>query len=266
MNSQIRRQWLLMVFASFAISTFSLAQQDLTALKSVTKEKELPLAYYQLATIYADSTTAYFNLDSAYHYLLEVDKAMKNLSDKEKEKAREEMKPPVVRLRREVTQRALAASKKINTVLAYDQYIEYYKKAEATEKEQAVQLRNQLVFSQTEASDTYEKYQEVLAKYGSSMQEKSPDLYARLEKGMFAAFIKQHSWSAYPQFAADHPQHLYVKGGLKERFEQMRTTNSPVVVEQFIANAANTPFASIAIDSLASKVTRSAICPLMSVL
>jgi len=252
-------QWLSIALLFLIVPSFLCAQktQDLNALKLVQKKDDLTLVYYTIATIYADSTSASFQLDSAYHYIVQVEQMLRKLSDKEENNVREVLKPTPVKLRREITQRALANCKKFNTLVAYDHYLEYYKKADAADEEQAIKLRNQLALSMTQASNTYEQLNDTWTKYGSSIQAKDGAAFLQLEKNLFEAFLRQYSWAAYSQFAVAHPQHLYVGKNVKERFVQMCATDKPAVVENFIKTFASTPFEKLAVDSFAAKTIRS---------
>lgn len=238
------------------IAQYSFAQ-DLKTLKATSKEKDLPVAYYQIAKLYADSTASHFNLDSAFFYIQEVDKAMKNLSDKEKTNAREEMKPTALSVRKDITKKALAQASKVNTLAAYDHFLDFYKKADAADRTQAEKWRNELVLKNVTDQSSYADLTAVYQKYGASLQSKNAPAYAKLEQQLFDTFLKEKGWSNYDDFATAHPQHIFVGNGTKEQYQQMLATPNPVVVERFIAKYPGTAFERIGTDSLAAKVLRS---------
>lgn len=216
-------------------------------------EQEAAQCLYGLAKVFADSSYAFFQLDSAYDYANQSLEAYRKLDYKARKKVQKQFSSNDINaFKREVEERAFLQLQQQNTLAAYEAYMQRYRKAPYKLRRDAEYGRNLLACHLAKEENTAAAFEHALARYGASMKEKTPAIYKQVQMGHFEAYIREHSWALYDTFARLYPDNAYVQDTLKTAFGQLQGSGDLQAFKRFARAHGQQPFALLALDSLAS--------------
>ena len=122
---------------------------------------------YALFSYYFAKTNPQYSTHEAYHYLTLAEFSFNTADEKMRAKLMKQGYMPGVFTSKyeEVSEQALNDAVGINTIEAYNDFLNYYKKAQTQQKRQATANRNALAYSQASRAHTIEAYRQFINDY-----------------------------------------------------------------------------------------------------
>ncbi|MBI3501300.1 MAG: WG repeat-containing protein [Bacteroidetes bacterium] len=164
-------------------------------------------ASYGLSIIFYRNDNPFYNIDSAYKYILISEKKFKTDSPKEKEnlsklsinqKAIEEQKEKII-------QRAFEKAKTENLVETYNWFIKNFSHDEL--KKQATALRNKVAFENAKKANTAQAYKDFISTYPDA--EEIKDAKWLYDFTLFNSMTKPNNMETYEEFIKKFPKSPY---------------------------------------------------------
>lgn len=221
--------------------------------------KEAPLAMYGLSLVFADAKFERRQLDTAFVYIENCDKAYRKMPPDLKSRIVKKLTATMIAdQRKAVIELAFARAKEQATVQSYEFFLENFPKPAAKLKRAALAERNTLVFQQAKATGQLGEMQAMLDRYGSSLAADTPNLLEEAQRTLFQFFIHEKGWDALPEFKKAYPENVVSKDTLQTRFQQALDAPDPMALETFINKyPGNSVFVFLATDSLAARLVLS---------
>jgi len=188
-----------------ALKSYNFADAQLQFQKAL--KKETAGASYGLSVLYGINNNPFFQLDSAYKYIIQADSLYPKLTDKEKE----------VLLELKISDSAIVAHKQVissqfyqlisnsNSQADFDSFLVWH--PWAMEFEEAKTIRNELAFREAMSINTYQAFALFMERYPNAderslAQKKYDELF-------FTAKTSVSSVRSYQQFIQEHPDSPY---------------------------------------------------------
>ncbi len=182
----------------------SFAKTELQLLKRSYRIGTDPGGLYVRAQLYADSSNARFQLDTAYAL---VRRAIQRLPEADSKVQRELdkmrwSKNTFFQFQRKIESDAFGFYRKMNTETGYQSYAERF--VEAPEVAEATTRQHALAFADAARQHTYQAYQSFLRRYPTAAQ--AEEAQARYDILLFQDKTKDNSLSSYENFLRQYPE------------------------------------------------------------
>lgn len=216
------------------------------------------IGYYGLAYIYSEPEFSGYRLDSAYAYIEASKAAYQDLDYKDRGKVTKDLSNSLIgRRRTQILKAALSEAEAAGTITAYQHFLDNFPESGSRYEGKALQERNRLAFEGAASEDSESAYARLLEQYGEDLKAKNRNLYDAAQKAQFERHIARNGWSAYEDFAAQHPDNIYVRDSLYEEFQAL--WYGPVTgYRDFITNYPEAPITRYAVDSLGMRLAQRA--------
>lgn len=212
---------------------------------------EAPACAFKISAIYRDTMFSDYQLDSAWVYLLQSETLVRKLKYKERNKAIKKYERTTVgALKKEIQEHYFEEVKEENTLTGYERFLSLFKRPSYKIKKQVIKARDAKAFEIAYNADQFSDYETLMSKYGKSLKESNRNLYKEAQMRLFETCMRDKSWDAYDEFAAQYPNNIYVRDSLRHTFEQIRTANDIDSYKNFIEKHPQSPYAAMAGDSL----------------
>lgn len=195
---------------------------------------------FGLATIYSRNDNPFYNLDSAYRYILVSDSLFDITNDRKKLKWKKYgwTCRSIDSLKLLVSTGFYEFAKKKNTVAQYTDFIQ--NNTWAREYETAIYSRDSLAFFQAVANNDAVSYQKFVATYPeSSFIELATDNY---HNSQFLELTRDGSLESFKNFVALHPESPQRKEADKVIFEKVTQSNTVEAFQDFALNYSQNTF------------------------
>lgn len=220
--------------------------------------KEAPLAMYGLSLVFADARFERRQIDTAFVFIENCDKAYRKMPPELKSKIVKQLTSAMIAdQRKAVIDKAFARAKELATVQGYEFFLENFPKPLTKLKRAALAERNSLALQQAKASGKSSEVQAVLDRYGSSMATDSPNLLAEAQRALFQFFINEKGWNAFAEFKSAYPDNIVSKDTLQPRFQQALDAPDAAALDGFTEKYPGSVFLPLATDSLAARLAQS---------
>ncbi len=177
--------------------------------KAIKHKHNMLTASYGISTISSHNDNHFYNIDTAYVYVLKAQKAYRASSPKQKISWKKDYKIDsisIAGLLDTIEQKAFIQSTVKNTVDGYNHFIDTY--TAAKQVADAIELRNLLAFSIDSKENTYQAYKSFMDTYPNSTE--FDEAKKRYEILLFKTLTADHKVSSYTTFIAQYPQSPYV--------------------------------------------------------
>lgn len=222
---------------------------------SLDDQREQVIGYYGLAYLYSEPEFPNIRLDSAYRYIESSREIYKSLDYKDKGKISKELSSSDIgRRRTEILKAALQQAEEAHTPAAYQHFLDNYPESGSRYEGKAINARNQLVYQAARTADTEAAYTDLLASYGPDLKARNRSWYDAAEKLLFERYIENRGWSAYPAFAEQYPDNVYVRDSLLDDFKALWGGPTRGFGTYIYVNP-ESPFLNFAVDSLGGRLS-----------
>lgn len=166
-------------------------------------KKELAAASYGLSIIYFRNDNPFYNIDTAYKFIINSGNSFKKLTPKYKTRY---LKYNVTQrsidsMKNEVHHKAFDVYRNNNSISDLNKFIERY--PSAPQKSDAIELRNSIAFKDAKKKDTYQAYQQFIKTYPASKE--IPEAKERYEFTFFEASTKNNTLEEYEKYLEKRP-------------------------------------------------------------
>ena len=222
---------------------------------SLDDQREQVLGYYGLAYLYSEPESPRFQLDSAYRNIESSRLAYKALDAKDKGKVSKDLSSSEIGRRRTlILKAALEQAAATNTLTAYQYFLDHYPGSGSRYEGKAMTARNELAYKAAREADTETAYTDLLNQYGDDLKARNRSWYDATQKLLFERYIEKRGWSAYPAFAEQHPDNVYVRDSLLDDFKSVWEGPTRGFASYIYTNP-ESPFLYFALDSLGARLS-----------
>ena len=171
-------------------------------------KKEPACASYGLSIIYYRNDNPFFNIDSAYKYIIKSEDVFSKLdiATIAKYKTFNVTGKSIDSLKELIHSKAFEIYKSKNKIETLNSFIEKYSTAPQSTK--AIELRDSMVFEQIKKDDTYSAYKSFIEKYPSAKQVK--EAKDRYEATLFQASTQNNTIEEFALFISKYPSSPYL--------------------------------------------------------
>jgi hypothetical protein len=189
-------------------------------------------ARYGLSKLYFSPAYPKFNIDSAYHYVQSSLVVYGGLSLRQRDRLKRFPLDSniLIEQRKKIDSVAFERAKKINTEMAYIDFITQFESA--SQREAAIELRNEVAFVDALKINTYPSFLAYLNMYPTSTR--TNEARQRYEKLLFEEQTKAGKLVSYEEFLRDYPQSFYRKEVERNIFEIATAAGTYSVLIKFI--------------------------------
>lgn len=177
--------------------------------KAIKHKKNLLTASYGLSTITSRNDNHFYNVDTAYVYVLKAQKAFSSSTKNQKISWKKNYNIDSLGIRHlqdTIEQKAFILSTVRNSVDGYNHFINIY--TTAKQVSDAIELRNLLAFSIAGKENTYQAYKAFMETYPGSTE--FDEAKKRYEILLFKTLTADHRIPSYSTFIAQYPESPYV--------------------------------------------------------
>ncbi|MFP4091632.1 MAG: WG repeat-containing protein [Cyclobacteriaceae bacterium] len=249
-----------MIFLALSLTACSSSQQ---ALKLINKQKyqaaqekiDKALAkdslhadlLYVYSLLYTDTAFASYDIDTAHFFILASIEDFTRSDAKKRSKYFKAISldsTALLQQKQRIDSLAFLKFKNINTVTAYQQFVEEY--PDASQRQEAESLRNELAYEAALEQDTYQAYQAFMEAYPEAKQyEQAKERYNTL---VFKASTWQGNLQSYLDFLASFPKSPYRANAEKQILEISTADNQLSAYLDFIRQYPQSPHLRLAIN------------------
>lgn len=166
-------------------------------------KKEVAAATYGLSNIYYRNDNPFFNVDSAYKYILISDDAFQVVSVKKRTAYQKYnfTQQAIDSVKNEIFKRAFDVYKKNNSIAELNKFIEHY--PGAPQRNDAIDLRNSIAFQDAKKIGTYQAYQTFINTYPKAKE--VPQAHEKYEQTYYHTTTKNKSLKEYENYLSKRP-------------------------------------------------------------
>jgi len=220
--------------------------------------KEAPLAMYGLSVVFADAQFERRNIDTAFVFIENCDKAYRKMPPDLKTKIVKKLTSAMIAdQRKTVIDKAFARAKEQSTVQGYEYFLENFPKPLTKLKRAALTERNSLALQQAKATGKSSEILAMLDRYGNSFATDTPHFFAEAQRTLFQFFINEKGWNAFTEFKSAYPDNIVSKDTLQTRFQQALDVPDAAALDAFAEKYPGSVFLPLATDSLAARLAQS---------
>ena len=217
-------------------------------LKSTSKDSLASAEKFVLSQLFMTTNFAFYNIDSAYSYILASLVDFDNSDDKAVSRLEKDNFNSIALTQHkqfiEVT--AFKTTKTINSENAYIIYLEDY--PTAVQKDSAINFRNAEAFKTAARTDTYKSYMSFFEKY--PMAQEVTDARTHYERLLFEHFTREGKLADYVNFLSDYPNTPYRSNCERQIFIISTGTNQVADFVSFIRKYPKSSYSKVSMDML----------------
>ncbi|HEY5692250.1 MAG TPA: WG repeat-containing protein [Cyclobacteriaceae bacterium] len=183
------------------------AKAEKSIKKAIRKDSINPEAKFVYAQWYFESTNPDFQIDSAYQYAMVsmTDYGLEDLKQRDRMERFPLDSSILLSLRARIDSAAFERAKIINTELAYQKFLDKF--IYASQKENAIELRDEVAFLDALKMNTYQSFDQYLKKYPES--HRTVEAKSRYEKLLFEDKTGDRKLKSYVSFYKNYPNSPY---------------------------------------------------------
>ena len=200
--------------------------------KTIAKDSLAPASKYLLAEYLFEPDSTYYDLDSAYFYVIAAQADFGGLTEKEQEKLIDDSFSPEIfsELKSEIEQAAFERAKIRGKVSDYTDFMNDFESS--TLIDSAIYFRNQKAFLNASKADTYQAYKSFLEIYPTALD--APEAEKRYEYLLFKKKTASGKLSDYQSFLRTYPKTWHRKEVEKQIFNIITGKNSAEAYKAFL--------------------------------
>jgi hypothetical protein len=205
--------------------------------------------YYGLSLLYSDSLYQHYQIDTAYHFILQAERDLPQTSVKEQEKLARSIpltEATILLQKRYLDSLAFQRSLALSTVTDYQFFLDQHQ--DAPQRDTVVQLRNQLAFAAAQQLDSYQAYRDFMDTYPEAEQYSQAE--ERYNTLVFNAQTQTGDLASYYQFVDAFPNSPYRPQAEEAIFQIVTADNQPQKYSQFIQDFPKSPLSRQAVNWL----------------
>lgn len=198
------------------------------------------VAAFGLATIYSRNDNPFFNLDSAYRYIVLSDSTFNSAKDRKKEKWQKYgwTRAGIDSLRQDISSQFFAIVKSANTIESYTDFISNH--PWSTECQPATNTRDSLVFLNVVFENTSEAYDAFIATYPTSKY--IPLAQDNFYYSQYLEATHKDDLEQYITFLKENPNSPMKASAEQRIFEIVTAPNTEEAYEKFVSNFKDNSF------------------------
>ncbi len=199
--------------------------------KSLKKNTINPEARYVFSTLFLLPAYPKYNIDSAHFYGLQLmtDYNRSTLREKEKLKRFPLDSSIIVTLLKKIESEAFGVASTIHTESDYNEFLEKY--TDASEVRKAIELRDEVAYSDALRLNTYQSFQHYLNKYPKSLR--AADAHNLYEKLIYEDKTRDGKLKSFVAFLDNYPTTVYRNEVEKIIFEITTASGEPSAFQAF---------------------------------
>jgi hypothetical protein len=190
--------------------------------KSLKSKSDYPIAAYGLSILASRTDNHFYNLDTAYNYILKAEKSYPTVSPKQKLKWKiyGADSASIANLKDSIEFKAYLIAASRNTMDDYTHYINTY--TTASEIQKVIELRDFLAFTIAGKENTYQVYKNYMDAYPNSKE--FDEAKQRYEILLFQTLTAGHTITNYTDFISKYPQSPY-EGAAEDSLYRLSTAH-----------------------------------------
>lgn len=176
------------------------------------KNKEVVAAPYGLSIIYGRNDNPFYNLDSAYYYIVKADSSLLSLELKEKQKLKELGVDSMLigNWKDSIDKKTYDDILKKEEVKLFQAYIDLH--IDSDYREEAIKKRNKLAFEYAKRKNSSEAYESFISRYPNAKE--IIEAKNRFERRLYLEHTQHGKAADYNYFIKEYPQSPYVAEAL----------------------------------------------------
>jgi hypothetical protein len=200
--------------------------------KTIAKDSLAPAAKYLLADYLFEPDSSYYDLDSAYFYILAAQADFSGLPEKDQEKLIDDSFSPEFfnTLKSEIELAAFERAKNLNRVRDYTAFMNDFESSSLIDS--AIYYRNKKAFFNASQTDTYQAYKSFLETYPTAVDARVAE--KRYEYLLFEEKTSSGKLSDYQSFLKNYPETWHRKEVEHSIFNIITGRNSTEAYKTFI--------------------------------
>jgi len=201
-------------------------------MKSIHKDSLASAEHFILATLFIDTTYQFYDIDSAYYYIIQAKNLFNQLESKQQEKL---IGSGYSLTSYDTLQQTVETAGFVRAVSLgrEEDYINFLKLFPyAVQVDSAVSLRNDEAFNTALATNTYESYQEFFTKYPEASQVN--EAKKRYHQLLFEVKTADRKLASFKKFLQDFPNTWHREEVEKAIFDIITGKNRITAYQQFI--------------------------------
>jgi hypothetical protein len=185
-------------------------------------------------------------IDSSYLFLQKTISSFRTAEERQRERLkRQYLDEPVFQaFKQRLDSAAFERSKQINTVAAYQFFIEHF--PSAIEKDKAIELRNEVAFLDALKQNTYQSFQAYFQTYTDS--HRAEEARKRYDKLLYQSKTKDGRMESFSAFIKEFPNSSFRRQAERYLFERCTVLGDSTDFTRFIRNFPTSPFCREALD------------------
>jgi len=202
--------------------------------KLVRKDSLQPVAQFILAQYFFTPRNPAFHIDSAYQAITKAthDFHLATVRQRERAKRYEVDSLALIAYREKIDSGAFARAGKQNTTAAYDFFLQHY--TLASQRQQAVELRDEVAFLDAVKENSYEAFQEYLSLYPAS--KRLGDARYNYEKLLYETKTDDQRLASYETFLKEFPETPYRDDAEEHILNISTASGDPETFQDFLAH------------------------------
>jgi len=203
------------------------------------KDKEPVAAPFGLSKIFGRNDNPFYNIDSAFHYILQAEARYPNQDTDQKAELKElgVSDSSISEWKDSIDLAAWNQTKEMDKQAAYQRFIEQHK--DADQRREAIKIRNQLAFIAAKSINTARAYRTFLEKYPDA--EQSTEAQNRYETQLFQEFTQDDEVFSYESFASQYPESPYKREALDSVYSKSTLEKTIPAYKDFIKKYPENP-------------------------
>ncbi|HBH07102.1 MAG TPA: hypothetical protein DDX92_10925 [Flavobacteriales bacterium] len=207
---------------------------------SKTLDKQVCGAAFGLTGVYDTEKSPFFNIDSAYKYIVMADSAWREIEEKDKEKLRElEIDPEIIlKKKKSISTFFFENAAAQNTVESYQLFIDNHPWSD--ERLEAIALRNHVAYQEAKKANTISSYQSYMERYPDA--EEYTEAEFRYNELVYHSLVIPGDISSYRAFIVNRPDNPFVEEAEIELYKLYKAKNSAIAYQQYIRENPESPY------------------------
>lgn len=200
--------------------------------KVVKKDSTNAAAAYLMGKYFFSSANAAFHVDSASAAVNNAWTYYRASEDRDRQAFRKIGADSIAirTLRAMVDSAAFVRAKSVNTEASFNFFLENF--SSATQREEAVFLRNEAAYQDAVRANTYQAFLSFLEKYPKSAN--APEARSRYERLLYEARTSSRKLKAFEDFLAEYPSTPYRRDAEKHIFEIYTASGEPQDLKNYL--------------------------------
>jgi hypothetical protein len=207
-----------------------------------------PGMHYIQSLLYSDSHFEFYNIDSAYKYVILAAKQDSLLDEKTHSRLINAGIAPIdIQYQKSrIESLAFERAKSTNTPESYNDFLNFFPLAD--QFTEASELRDKIAFENAARDNTFDSYLSFVKKYPEARQ--TPEAQSRYDNLIFKEFTRDEKLESYERFASSFPTSAHWEEAIKNIFEISTEDNNPKSYISIIKNYPHSKYSRIAASYL----------------